>query len=299
MVEFKLRRQRRPKTQQAGPAEQTFVTQRDLETLRAKFADRIMERAGVGDARLKAAFAGVPREKFLGAGPWLMACGSAYQRTSSDDASEVYVDALLALDPIHAVNNGEPSAHAIWINALQLKAGDRVDHIGAGTGYYSAVLAERVGPTGFIEAYEIDPDLAARARRALADRPNVRVHAASGVDRMLEPADAIYVNAGASAPQSVWLDALNEGGRLVFPLTGAFGGGGMVRITRSSFDRWPAHVISGAAFIDLVGGRKPDEDRAATQAFLRGGASSVRWFLRDHLKSDRDWLRGDGWRFTR
>jgi D-amino-acid dehydrogenase len=34
-----------------------------------------------------------------------------------------------------------------------------------------------------------------------------------------EPADVIYVNAGATRPADAWLDRLKEGGRLILPLT--------------------------------------------------------------------------------
>ena len=269
-----------------------------LASLRAEYADRVLSRAGVGNLRLLAAFATIPREKFFGAGPWLIADFGHYRRTETDDPREVYTDALFALDPIHSVNNGEPSAHAMWIAALDLKEGECVNHIGAGTGYYSAILAEMVNAHGVVEAFEIDPALAEKARATLADRANVRVHATSGAEGILPKADAVYVNAGASAPLPVWLDALTPGGRLVFPLTGGSGGGGMVCITRGSDGRWPARIISGAGFIDLVGGRTPEQARAVEDAFRRGGASEVRWLERDHRHGERDWLRGDGWRLT-
>jgi protein-L-isoaspartate(D-aspartate) O-methyltransferase len=272
---------------------------RDLATVRADYAERVLTRAGLENDRLRAALAAVPREKFLGPGPWLMTGAGAYRRTETDDPAEVYSDALFALEPIHAINNGEPSAHAKWIDALDLKAGERVGHIGAGTGYYSAILAELVGAEGAVEAFEIYPDLAARARVALADRPNVRVHAVSGTAGKLPPVDAIYVNAGATAPSSVWLDALEEGGRLVFPLTGVRGSGGMLKLTRSGHGRWPARMISSAYFIDLVGARSPAQAQRVDEAFRRGGAAEVAGFLRDRLESDRDWLRGEGWRLTR
>jgi protein-L-isoaspartate O-methyltransferase len=38
-----------------------------------------------------------------------------------------------------------------------------VAHVGAGLGYYSAILAEVVGSTGEVTAIEIDPGLAERA----------------------------------------------------------------------------------------------------------------------------------------
>ena len=73
-------------------------------------------------------------------------------------------------------------------------------HVGAGTGYYSAVLAEIVGRKGRVTAVEIDPSLAERARENLAPGwPQAAVVAADGFAfRPDRPADAIVVNAGVS-----------------------------------------------------------------------------------------------------
>jgi len=265
---------------------------------RADFAHQVMNHAGVVDEALVAAFAKVEREAFLARGPWRIAYPGGYSLTDSDDPREVYVDALIALDAARRINNGLPSAHALWIHALGLQRGERVDHIGAGAGYYSAILAELVGAYGRLEAFEIDPDLARRAREALADRGNVKVHAESGVDRALPAADAIYVNAGASAPNAAWLEALSPSGRLLFPLTGEDGYGGMLKITRTDGERWPAKFISGAAFINLIGGRDQREAAAVSAAFGHGGALRVRWYIRDNTASEDDWLRVNGWRLT-
>jgi protein-L-isoaspartate O-methyltransferase len=88
-------------------------------------------------------------------------------------------------------------------------------HVGAGTGYYSAVLAEIVGREGRVTAVEIDPSLAGRARRNLAPGwPQAAVVAADGFAfRPDRPADAIVVNAGVSHLSPAWLDALAAAGR--------------------------------------------------------------------------------------
>ena len=137
--------------------------------VRERYARNVTAHAGVHEARLRAAFAAVPREKFLGPGPWNIARPrrGGYVMSESDDPSLVYVDALIALDAVRSVNNGEPSAHAAWIAALELKPGERVLHVGAGTGYYTAILAELVGPSGHVEAFEIDPALAVELPVAL------------------------------------------------------------------------------------------------------------------------------------
>ena len=77
--------------------------------------------------------------------------------------------------PERGVNNGSPSLHAGWLHALSLRDGERVAHVGAGTGYYTAILAELVGRKGRVLAIEFDPALTEAARANLADRPNVTV----------------------------------------------------------------------------------------------------------------------------
>ncbi len=54
-----------------------------------------------------------------------------------DDPVVLYQDVLVALAPERGVNNGSPSLHALWLDRLAPQAGERVVHIGAGTGYYS------------------------------------------------------------------------------------------------------------------------------------------------------------------
>ena len=68
---------------------------------------------------------------------------------------------LVVLDPARGLNNGSPSLHALMLHHLAVRPGDRVLHVGAGAGYYSAMLAELAGPEGSVIAIEYDPRLAA------------------------------------------------------------------------------------------------------------------------------------------
>ena len=91
-------------------------------------------------------------------------------------------------------------------------------HVGAGTGYYSAILAHLTGPEGRVTAVEFDAGLAARATANLAELANVRVLQGDAFRVALDVADVIYVNAGVNHIPSSWLDALREGGRLMLPM---------------------------------------------------------------------------------
>jgi protein-L-isoaspartate(D-aspartate) O-methyltransferase len=70
-----------------------------------------------------------------------------------------------------------------------------------------------------VTAIEFDSELAARGAANFAQWPNVRVIQGDGGQVPFDPADVIYVNAGATRPAPLWLDGLKEGGRLILPLT--------------------------------------------------------------------------------
>ena len=129
---------------------------------RQAYAAEITRSAGVSDPRLVAAFAAVPREDFAGFPPWRIACGP-FGMDFVSDPERLYEDVLVGIDARRGINNGQPSLHAQAIDALGLKEGETVLQIGAGAGYYTAILATLVGPQGRVTAYEIEPDIAARA----------------------------------------------------------------------------------------------------------------------------------------
>ena len=264
--------------------------------LREAYARDIARRAGVADPRIEAAFAAVPREDFSGQPPWFVSGGLFGVSGGRRDLESLYDDVLVAIDRTRGINNGQPSLHAKAIEALQLKAGETVLHIGAGAGYYTAILARLVGPSGKVIAYEIEPDIAERARANLGRYPQVEVRGRSGVGEALPPADAIYVNAAADHPVRSWLDALNVGGRLVFPLHAQHSHGAMLLVTRpAEGDLWPARFLCGAVFIACAGAVDPDMSTRLDEAFRRGGSRNVR-SLRLGTKPDAaDWVTGDDW----
>jgi protein-L-isoaspartate(D-aspartate) O-methyltransferase len=248
--------------------------------------------------RLAAAFVSVPRERFVGPGPWQILTASGPLETPTSDPAFLYQDVLVALAPERRINNGQPSLHALCLSALDVKEGERALHIGAGTGYYTAVLSELVGPSGEVIAYEIEEDLAQRAAENLSDRANVKVLHRSGAEAPLPDADIVYVNAGATAPLDVWLDALRPGGRLLFPLTGGREGtndvGGMLLVTQGVHG-YPAKFISGVSFIPCIGGSDENNMEQLWHAFQRGDAKSVQSLHRRTIPDNSCWFAGDGW----
>jgi protein-L-isoaspartate(D-aspartate) O-methyltransferase len=205
------------------------------------------------------AFATVPREPFVGSGPWRI-IPYPYQEpfvTPDSDPRWLYHDVLVSIDPSRNLNNGMPSFWARNFEHLDIARGERVLQIGAGTGYYSAVLAEIVGAAGHVTAVEVDPALATRARANLTPWPQVRL--VSGDGRTIDAGtfDVITVFAGCTHPAPQWLDCLVEGGRLLVPLTTDSWSGFLLRVIRRGTS-FAASSIGGVGIYPCVAGR--DED---------------------------------------
>ncbi len=259
------------------------------------YANFIVSSAGSKDQRLIDAFAAVPRENYVGDGPWPIFVGSGYLPTISSDPALLYQDVLVGLDQERGINNGQPTLHARCLAAVAPAPGETVVHIGAGTGYYTAVLATLVGPAGRVIAYEIEADLATRARRNLAQFKNVEVVAASASAGALPETDVIYVNAGATHPLGSWLDALRIGGRLIFPLTPDEGFGCMLLVTRKGATAFAAQALMRVAFIPCTGARDVAASAALTTALAVHSLQGVKSLHRGTAPDASAWCVGTGW----
>lgn len=266
----------------------------NLALQRRWYADELRWNAALKSERLVEAFATVPREAFLGRGPWRLLSGTqaglGYTRTNDADPRHLSHNVLVAIDPGRWLNNGHPSFLAWLIEQLELKDGQSVCHVGAGTGYYSAILARMVGEAGRVIAIEVDKVLARRARRTLRDYRQVEVVAGDGFSHNPGPVNAIFVNAGVNHLSSVWLDALRAGGRLVVPLTLKTGWGRILKAMRSTAG-WRARFVGQVGIYPCVGSRTRSAELRLQKAFAGGGAEKVRSLRLDkHAENRSCWL---------
>jgi protein-L-isoaspartate(D-aspartate) O-methyltransferase len=274
----------------------------ELEIVRRAYAKQIMASFGVSDRRIEAAFASVKREDFLGRGPWqIVRWGRGYMPTPSRDPVFLYDDVVVGILPERNLNNGQPSLHAALIASAAPKAGEHAVHVGAGVGYYTAILHRLVGRHGRVTAIEFDAGLAARLAANLAGARNIRVAQGDGARAEFDTANIIYVNAGATKPAEAWLDRLADGGRLILPLTagefpaGDVRQGAVFRIERRG-DDFLAQRISGVAIFPCEGMRDAESEAALAKAFEKGRAQEVtRLYRSDDVPEDDCWLRGKGW----
>jgi len=234
-----------------------------LEMRRRFYAEEIAATSNIGNPAIVEALATVPRESFLRPGPWSVRSESDFfgpprRQTPDADPARVYHNYAIAIDESRQLFNGAPGLLSMLIDRLGLKPGDRSIHIGAATGYYSAIMAQCVGPTGRVLAFEVDETLAAEARGNLAPTPWVEVRHADASAPIDEPVNGILVNAGVTHPLDGWLDGLAEGGRLVLPLTvtmrAPIGKGLVVLATRTADPSFfEARVIGFVAIYNAIG----------------------------------------------
>lgn len=236
---------------------------------RARLAKRMAAASGSADPRYAAAFAAVARAAFLPPGPWWISTGHGYTRTASADPALLDDNILVALDMKRGINTGEPLLHAAWLGLAAPRPGEHVLQIGAGGGYYTALLAELVRPGGHVTGYEIEPALAALATRHLAAYPDVDVIAADATTAPLPAADLLYVCAGVVAPPASWLQALRPGGRIILPWQPLSTFGWTLLLTRQPLGfavrvAWPVGFIPCIGADDAGRARLTPTPRTAT-----------------------------------
>lgn len=115
----------------------------------------------------------------------------------------------------------QPGVVALMLDELDVRPGERVLELGAGSGYNAALLAHLVGEAGHVTTLDVDEDLVegARAHLAAAGITNVEAVTRDGALGYAEgaPYDRIIATVGAHGVPHAWLDQLAPGGRLLVP----------------------------------------------------------------------------------
>jgi protein-L-isoaspartate(D-aspartate) O-methyltransferase len=163
---------------------------------------------------IRRAFLTVPRESFVPE----IAEREGLERVYEDQAIVTAKDER----GIPTSSSSQPSLMASMLEQLDLRPGQRVLEVGAGSGYNAALLSKIVGAGGRVVSVELDPATAREARRGLASvKSGAKVVAADGREGLPRgaPYDRIIVTASATAVARAWHDQLAEGGLLELPLS--------------------------------------------------------------------------------
>ena len=217
------------------------------------------------------------REDYLGEGPWRIH-PRQFDRpayiSATADPHHIYHDVLVSIDHDLEINNGLPSLWAYYLDQMDIRPGATVLQVGAGVGYFTAILAELVTDSGRVIAYEIDEGLAARAKGNLAGYGHVEVLSGDATKaESLPNLDAVIVFAGATHVPECWLSRLGGAGRIVIPFTADDHWGFMLLLEKRDTEM---HVSSlgNCGFYHCNGARKPDEG-VALKAALEATGSKV------------------------
>ena len=207
----------------------------DFLGLRRRMISEQLESRGVRDENVLRAMHKIRRETFV---------PTNLQESAYDDRP---------LPIGHNQTISQPYIVAHMVEALELKGGEKVLEIGAGSGYAAAVMAEIASD---VYAIERIGQLAERAAAHLIDEgySNVHVLHSDGTKGWVEeaPFDAILVSAGAPEIPETLKNQLKIEGRMIIPVGANLGRQQLIRITRNIKGQFSEEVLTDVAFVPLI-----------------------------------------------
>ena len=206
----------------------------DFSALRAEMVERQLRGRGIEDERVLTAMGRVPREAFL---PVRL-------------RDRAYADSALPIGERQTIS--QPWIVAAICQALELGGAERVLEVGTGSGYSACVLSLLAAEVVSVERHRA---LAAGAREALASLGVANVELTRGDGSLgvpgRAPFAAIAVHAAAPAPPPALIAQLEEGGRLVVPVSS--GAEEVLTVLRRRGTELEAKALGPCRFVPLVG----------------------------------------------
>lgn len=221
------------------------------------------------DPAWREAFRAVPRHLFV---PYYyLGVVGGYERLWGEDPDDrrrtrwlrgAYADAPLATrvrDGELVSSSSQPSLMAKMLVELDVREGDRVLEIGAGTGYNAALLAHRLGDDN-VTTVDLDPEITESARRHLAAagyHPAVVTGDGAAGCPERAPYDRIIATCTLSSVPREWLAQCRPGARILAPLAT-----GLIALTVRDAEHAEGRFLhTPAYFVPLRGGgaRAPQE----------------------------------------
>ncbi|MEE4592203.1 methyltransferase domain-containing protein [Streptomyces sp. DSM 41524] len=259
--------------------------------LRTGLVREIVAGGGLTDPAWRAAFEEVPRHLFV---PYYYEAGDAaaaaapsdtrttrageagaahgtvgYTRLWRDDPHPLrrarwlagaYADAPLATrvrDGELITSSSQPSLMARMLQALQVRDGDRVLEIGAGTGYNAALLAHRLGDA-HVTTLDLDPEITEAARNHLAAagfRPAVVTGDGARGCPLHAPYDRIIATCAVASIPSAWLGQCRPDALILTPLAT-----GLIALRVADARHAEGHFLAiPAYFVPLRGSGPPPQ----------------------------------------
>jgi len=212
------------------------MVQEDFSASRRHMVESQIAARGVGAGLVLAAMGRVPREAFV----------------PEPLRAFAYEDGPLPIGEGQTIS--QPFIVALMTEALGLKGGEKVLEIGTGSGYAAAVLADIASEVYSVERLETLVEHATGTLARLGYR-NVHLRHADGTLGWPEegPFDAIVATAGGPRVPASLKAQLKIGGRLVMPVGRSPRAQELLRVTRTSDDRYRSENLDEVRFVPLVG----------------------------------------------
>jgi protein-L-isoaspartate(D-aspartate) O-methyltransferase len=217
---------------------------------RAFMVARHLGARGITDPQVLRAMGEVPREAFV----------------SEPLAEFAYEDAPLPIEAGQTIS--QPYIVARMVELAELRPGDNVLEVGAGSGYAAAVMGRIADKVYAIERHEELARLA-QAREAKLGYDNVEIICADGTKGWTEaaPFDAIMVSAGGPKIPETLKQQLAVGGRLVIPV-GRDIHQTLMLVRRTGEDTFEQEDHGAVTFVPLIGEEgwgAPEKAKAPTK----------------------------------
>ena len=203
---------------------------------REAMVERQIESRGITDPKILEAFRAVPREAFI----------------SEEYADLAYGDHPLPIEAGQTIS--QPYIVALMIKAAEIKPGDKVLEVGAGSGYAAAVISRIAGK---VVAIERQRELVKIAQQRIArlGYDNVKIVEGDGT-RGWEadaPYDAILAAASGSHVPRPLIEQLAPNGRIVMPVGDPGWVQELVKVTKQEDGILKQENLGGVRFVPLIG----------------------------------------------
>ena len=207
-----------------------------FEEQRTALVRKLKREGRIKTIEVEKAFLEVPREKFI----------------SESQKKYAYVDTPLEIGDGQTIS--APHMVAIMCEGLDIKKGQKILEIGAGSGYHAAIVSKLVGEKGHVYTIERYTSLAEKSKKNLENTniTNVTVETGDGSEGLPKhaPYDRIYVTCAAPSIPPPLLEQLKDQGKLMIPV------GRMIcdlELIEKKGDKIIKSNLGGCAFVPLVG----------------------------------------------
>ena len=208
----------------------------DFADLRGQMVRRQIEARGILDPLILDAFREVPREEFV----------DERQRQWAYDDHPLPIEAGQTIS--------QPYIVAVMIEAAEIRPGDKVLEVGAGSGYAAALMSRIAREVIGIERQH-DLVEVAQERLQRLGYDNVKIVEGDGTRGCPDeaPFDAILAAASGSHVPKPLIDQLAPGGRLVMPIGDPGWVQELVKLTKRPDGTTEQKNLGGVRFVPLIG----------------------------------------------